>query len=286
MKNVFWISSYPKSGNTLLRLFLSCYFFSKDGKLDNFKIINNITIFNNYQIFKKISGICKKENFIKDPTLVSKYWIDAQKTLYNLYPEKVFFFKTHNARIKYNNNSFTNKNYTRGFVYIVRDPRSVIVSAKKHYGYKDYETGLFHLFSDKHLSLCKYHVLPEFLMSWQTHYLSWKKFLNADSNLGIIIKYEDLVKDPKKNFLKIFKFLQKKYKIEFNDKIFKNTLDSIKFKNLQNKERLFGFNEKSKSAENFFRKGLTDEWKKEVPIEIIKKIEKKYKNQMVELGYL
>ena len=55
---------------------------------------------------------------------------------------------------------------------------------------------------------------------------------------------------------------------------------------MQKKERLLGFIEKSKSAENFFRKGQIDEWKKEVPIEIIKKIEKKYKKQMIELGYL
>ena len=52
MKNIIWIASYPKSGNTLVRLFLSCYFFTDDGNLKDFNIIKNITIFNNINIFK------------------------------------------------------------------------------------------------------------------------------------------------------------------------------------------------------------------------------------------
>ena len=31
---IFWLASYPKSGNTLLRSLLSSYFFSKDSNFD------------------------------------------------------------------------------------------------------------------------------------------------------------------------------------------------------------------------------------------------------------
>ena len=41
-QNIFWLASYPKSGNTMLRLFLSLYFFSEDGVLKDFKVIKNI----------------------------------------------------------------------------------------------------------------------------------------------------------------------------------------------------------------------------------------------------
>ena len=37
-KQIFWVASYPKSGNTLLRSILSSIFFSKDG-LFNFKLL-------------------------------------------------------------------------------------------------------------------------------------------------------------------------------------------------------------------------------------------------------
>ena len=40
-KHIFWIASYPKSGNTLLRAILSSLFFSKDGTF-SFELINTI----------------------------------------------------------------------------------------------------------------------------------------------------------------------------------------------------------------------------------------------------
>ena len=42
-KHIFWIASYPKSGNTLIRAILSALFFSDDGFFD-FKMLNNIPI--------------------------------------------------------------------------------------------------------------------------------------------------------------------------------------------------------------------------------------------------
>ena len=40
VKMIIWISSYPKSGNTYLRSFLSAYYFSKDGKFDFYLLLN------------------------------------------------------------------------------------------------------------------------------------------------------------------------------------------------------------------------------------------------------
>ena len=57
-KKIFWISSYPKSGNTWLRLILCGLFFSKDGYLKNLKILNEIPkldTFHNFEFIKKIS---------------------------------------------------------------------------------------------------------------------------------------------------------------------------------------------------------------------------------------
>ena len=38
---IFWIASYPKSGNTWLRTLISSYYYSKDG-VYNQKLIQNI----------------------------------------------------------------------------------------------------------------------------------------------------------------------------------------------------------------------------------------------------
>ena len=39
-KHIFWISSYPKSGNTLMRSILTALFFTENGKFDFEKLLN------------------------------------------------------------------------------------------------------------------------------------------------------------------------------------------------------------------------------------------------------
>ena len=53
MKKIIWISSYPKSGNTWTRFFLSNYFFNKNKAESDFKIINKIDKFPPYKILQQ-----------------------------------------------------------------------------------------------------------------------------------------------------------------------------------------------------------------------------------------
>ena len=70
-KHIFWLSSYPKSGNTLLRSILIPLFFTNDG-IFNLKMISKIEqfekaglIYKNKNIFKKdLKKINKKKYFI------------------------------------------------------------------------------------------------------------------------------------------------------------------------------------------------------------------------------
>ena len=49
---IFWIASYPKSGNTLLRSILGTYFFSDNGDFD-FQYIYRIGQFPRLDFFEK-----------------------------------------------------------------------------------------------------------------------------------------------------------------------------------------------------------------------------------------
>ena len=42
-KKIFWIASYPKSGNTLIRAILASLFFTKDG-IFSFEILKKILL--------------------------------------------------------------------------------------------------------------------------------------------------------------------------------------------------------------------------------------------------
>ena len=65
---IFWIASYPKSGNTWLRTLLSAYYYSKDGVYKE-SLIKNIGQFPEKKYF---------QGFDYSPQVVidtSRYWI-------------------------------------------------------------------------------------------------------------------------------------------------------------------------------------------------------------------
>ena len=47
---IFWIASYPKSGNTWLRILLASYYYTKDGIYDE-KVLKNIDQFPQKKFF-------------------------------------------------------------------------------------------------------------------------------------------------------------------------------------------------------------------------------------------
>jgi len=284
-QNIFWLASYPKSGNTMLRLFLSLYFFSEDGILNDFNVMKNITNLNNYKIYEKLKDIPPLDSFVSNPEIISNYWLLAQKKIIELHPNKILFFKTHNAQTTFNSLNFTNSSVTRGFIYIVRDPRSVLLSTMDHYDHKTYEDAAKYLLSDKHITYVKGNILPEFILSWKSHFLSWKSFLNENKNLGLIIKYEDMVRRPKETFLDILSFFQTKINFEIEMKKFSNAVDAVQFKKLKKLENEISFDEKSTNAKNFFRKGAVDEWKSVLPKSIAINIQNSFEAEMRDLNY-
>ena len=227
---IFWIASYPKSGNTWLRALISTYFFSKDGKFDQ-GLLKNIDQFPTSQYF---------ETFNHDKTIpgdTCKYWISAQEKI-NL-KKQVRFYKTHNVFGKVNNYDFTNSQNSIGCIYVVRDPRNVITSLKNHYQLND-EQALDWITSEKKFI---YNVQNfeedgysdfQFISSWSTNYKSWK----VQKKVPIkIIKYEELLNSTYIVFSDVLRFI---YKLTNNneklnkDKI-KKTLQSTSFDMLKKK---------------------------------------------------
>ena len=284
MKKISWISSYPKSGNTYLRLLLSAYFYSDEGIVSDFSLIDNIFKISNYNFIQNNENVPNIEEFISNPILVSKYWSIVQQNLSNKI-KKNLFIKTHDCMANILDKNFTNSNFTRCFLYIVRDPRSVAVSYSHHTGY-DISTTINFLINKNYIINYKKEemTLPEIISSWSVHYNSWKNFLNEGN--GKIIKYEDLVKNPKKEFKAILIFLQNFLNFYLNEKKIDNCVKSTKLIKLKKLEEKIGFKEKSINNKNFFRKGIVDEWQQVLSKKQIKIIENSFKKEMFELQYI
>ena len=290
-KKIFWISSYPKSGNTWVRLILGGLFFTKDGKIDNFNLLNKIPKFDiekNFDFIKKLSPndhrkIFNKKKYDEESLLTySKYWIEAQKRK-KILNGKFGFFKTHNAKVIINSNHYTNSYTTLGFIYIVRDPRDIVVSYANHME-KTLDFTIDFLLNGQIMGKeIKEKIMPEITLNWEENYLSWKKFNQVPNQF---IRYEDLVNDPHKEIIKIINFFKNNFNIEIEnkDKKINNIIKTTNFKDLKEKEKEIGFKEGAKNV-NFFRIGKNNQWKKKLSTNQIKKIENKFSTIMTELKY-
>ena len=97
--------------------------------------------------------------------------------------EDFIFIKTHHALLKVSNNSFTTAENTRGVIYIVRDPRDVVVSMSNHYK-TSIEKSIDTLFNENLClrwqdtdNLYENRKKPlSIISSWDKHFLSWNKY--------------------------------------------------------------------------------------------------------------
>ena len=141
---IVWIASYPKSGNTWVRSFLSNYL--SDEKEFSFKLLDKITKFPNKKIAEELK--INTNNFMD----VVLNWETMQDYI-NL-NNSTTFLKTHNAMVTINGNKFTSSINTIGYIYLVRDPRDIIISWASHTGLHINET-LDNMKSEKYFEYIK-----------------------------------------------------------------------------------------------------------------------------------
>ena len=283
---IIWIASYPKSGNTWLRAFITSLLY-KDTNLNSLDKLKQIHA---YPLRKDFYNLVDTfENFKE----ISENWEKSQSIL-NL-DKKIKFLKTHHILCSINNNFFTSYKNSLGAIYIVRDPRNVITSLKHHYSLKDYDEALEFMLDkdrfsgklDKKNNYIRETEFPTYISNWSNHYKAWKNFKKN----YLIIKYEDLMINPKNKFKEISKYLSKLLQIKIENKDIDEAISKSSFQNLKKSEEKFGFDEAptnniTNEKKKFFNLGPANEWQKHLPDDIRKNIENTFKNEMKELNYL
>ena len=278
LKNLLWVASYPKSGNTWMRAILTSLFYSDNGIFD-FKLLPKIDQFEKLQYFDFVKDI-NIEDYKKLGELptISKYWAEAQNRIES---KKLIFFKTHSCNYSHNNLNYTNQLKTRGGIYIIRDPRDVAVSYSKFIG-ESIDMTIDYMLGESRQIWNQNKSLGIILSRWDYHVASW---LNLKAPI-IFIRYEDLLDKTEKILNELINFLTEELKIKFdvNQKKIDNIIQSTSFNLLKQKEEKEGFREASKSSA-FFREGKSMQWKNDLNEKQISKIETNFSEAMKKFNY-
>ena len=272
---IIWIASYPKSGNTWVRSFVTAYYFCNNGIFDINKL-NLIQDYPNKQFFRET--VKKGE--------IHKHWDSSQKDICN--EKKVKFLKTHNSLITAFGNDFTKPEYSLGVIHVIRDPRNIITSLKNHYDFETYERALKFM-QDENKILEDYPHLKNYaktniINSWRINYKSWMSNKNFQR---LTIRYEDMIKDPQQTFEKLVVFINTlmRFKNKIDPKKFSNAIKTTNFKSLQDIENQGKFSENVYSLKDnkkikFFYQGPENDWKKNLDENMLKRMNEYYHNDL------
>ena len=289
-KKVFWVASYPKSGNTLFRAILSSLFFTNDG-IFSFKLFDTIKTFEkatrllflkekNPEDFKKLDNL----------EIISKYWLEMQTNKRLQIKESFTFLKTHSALLNLHGNNFTNSSFSRGLIYLIRDPRDIVLSWSKHANINIDDAIKFLINKDSYIyyndaeKLGIENLIPRALIaSWNIHVKSWD-FLKVPK---MMIRYEDMIENKTNVILNVINFFEKNYGFAFNniEEKIDNIILSTNFDKMRDFEEKEGFVEAPKHSK-FFRVGKKNQWKEKLSLDQIKLIEENFKDEMAKFNYL
>ena len=279
MKKIIWISSYPKSGNTWMRYLLAHYFFNNKMVFDKtiIKYIDKLHLpedIHNKYIGNKL-----------DVSHVAKYWIPSQEKL-EVVNGQVTFLKTHNANISIGKNNFTNEKLTVAIIYMVRDPRDIVVSEKNYFG-SNYEKLIDNICNKKLHTIYDEDNKSnlDVVSTWDIHFKSW---MNKMPNVPkILVKYEDLIENTESVFKNVINSLSKILNFQINHDKIRFSVENSKFDKLSKMEDDEGFEENiGDNPKKFFNLGKIGEYKNEMTNAQINLINDKFSDLMKYLKYL
>jgi hypothetical protein len=278
MKNLVWLASYPKSGNTWCRVFLANLINKSDEPVDLNKLsLGNI--FSSRAIIEEQTGYDISELSADECDELRCFAFEklSGNTIGDL------FVKTHDAYIPTasGENMFP-VNVTKVAIYFIRNPFDITLSFANHLAIDHESTAEKICDNNFVIAASKKKFNPQVrqkLLSWSEHVKSWTT--QTDFPL-LVVKYEDMLANPEKEFKKILHFLE----IEYSEEKFNKALLLSSFENLKKMEMESGFKEKPSNCKSFFHVGKAGYYRNALSEKSINIIVKANSDTLIKYNYI
>lgn len=272
-KGIWWLASYPKSGNTWVRYMLECYFGCSHTTIQNMTWIRDDIRHADYQSItaRPCDKLSDQEHLLLRPAMLHKRLVEHFDT-------RPFILKTHN-RMDAHPEYVAPPWLTFGGIYLIRDPRDVVVSMSKHNGTTINET--INQLNNENSAIQDVSKprFKHYLGTWSMHVNSW---LTQDYNAVIGLKYEEILINPSAALIEILKFID----IEIDEDEVDRVVKQATFSNMKKQEDERGFNEAGDKQEKFFNKGKQGTWKDILTDKQEKKIVEDHQEVMKRFDYI
>ena len=278
MKGIFWIASYPKSGNTWFRVFLTNLL--RDGSEPaDMNSLEQTPIAGARGLFDDLTGIAAGDLL---PAEIERlrpgvYRLAAYEA------EERLFMKIHDAfTLTGEGVPLFSGEGVLGAVYIIRNPLDVAVSSA-HHNRTDVDTAITRMAHESNV-LAKTgkklgYQLPQKLLSWSGHVKSW---VDAVGVKVCLLRYEDMLSRPLEAFGRAARFCS----LPDDPERLEKAIRFSSFETLKGQEEKHRFTETPPGVDCFFRKGKSGSWRESLTPEQVRRIISDHGEVMRRFGYL
>ena len=251
---IVWLASYPKSGNTWLRIFLANLVSGATRPYD----INMLRHFGysdaRASLYERAAG---KPLAGLDMAHLHRLRPLVHRLVANLEEDSVFV-KTHNAIAVRDGIATITPETTRGAIYVIRNPLDVSLSYAHHFAMR-IDDVIAAMASPEHLLATVDRAVFSFLGSWSGHVTSWTEAAGLEAH---VVRYEDMLARPLPTFRAVAAYLDLEPDREPGRERIKRAVRFSAFEEVQGQERRHGFAERGPVDNAFFRAGRAEEWRR------------------------
>lgn len=265
-----WLASFPKSGNTWMRVLLHNLMKGGERPVDINRLATAETLIGRWRF---------DDDLLVDSDLLSWRELERLRPLQCDFAaaglKEPFFCKTHD--------SFRGRSGepalgigARAAIYLVRDPRDIAVSLC-HHASLSLDAAIGNMTDPSFWSGGGAQV-PYLLGDWTGHVAGWTGQRQVDLK---IVRYEDLHRDTAATMRAIVTFLEARASVAEIDR----AVEHSSLEELRRQEEAKGFRESRPGQDRFFRSGRIGEWRDVMSASQVRTIEVHCGSVMTDLGY-